>query len=76
MKKRYKAILTVGFGFLVYGVGIMLGVSFLGNNDSIQDHQQQVATSKASYMPTESPESLSKWVAEIHPAAGENGANK
>ena len=70
VKKRHKAMMVIGAGALVYGIGIKMGVSFLNGNNSHNTQQQNIATSKPSYIPTDNPESLSKWVAEIHPAAG------
>ncbi|MBU1682519.1 hypothetical protein KJ742_01090 [Patescibacteria group bacterium] len=72
MKKRHKAIVVIGVGVLIYGLGVALGISFLGGNKSPQYHQPNLANQKPSYMPTESPESVSKWLAEIKPAAGGN----
>ena len=76
MKKRHKALLVVCSGALVYGIGIMLGVSFLNGSNDPNNQQQNLATSKPSYIPTEDPENLSKWLSEIHPAAGKNAATE
>ncbi len=72
MKTRHKAIMLIAAGALVYSIGIMMGVSFLNGDSSQQTQQNNIATPKPSYIPTDNPEKLSKWVSEIHPAAGEN----
>lgn len=68
--------MIVGVGALVYGVGIMMGVSFLSGKNTTNNLQPDIATKKPSYLPTKNPENLSKWLAEIHPAAGRDAVTE
>jgi hypothetical protein len=74
MKKRYKAVMIIGVGALVYGVGIMMGVSFLSGDKS--QTQPNVASSVPSMESMGDSDILSKWVANIQPAAGESDQKK
>jgi hypothetical protein len=69
MKKRYKSLVVIGAGALVYGIGVMFGISFLDGSMSSKANQPQTAA-KSSYRPSENPEALSKWLNDIQPAAG------
>ena len=60
MKKRYKAIMIIVFGALIYGIGILLGVSFLASDYS-QKNQSDTKISKPSSMPQELRQSTSQW---------------
>ena len=70
MKKRYKTIGIIGAGALVYGIGVIMGVSLLNGDNSQQTKTQRIAQSKPSYIQTEDQDALTKWVDEIRPAAG------
>jgi flagellar basal body-associated protein FliL len=70
MKKRHKALMVIGVGALVYGIGLMTGVSFLNSFKGQDAQQQNIAASKAMHIQTETTQELAKRLVEIHPAAG------
>ncbi|MBU1682518.1 hypothetical protein KJ742_01085 [Patescibacteria group bacterium] len=72
MKKQHKAIAVMGIGVFVDWIGAVFGVSFFDGRKSLSNLQSNLAASKPSCIPTEKHESLSKWLAEINPAAGTN----